>query len=683
MEEDQMRKQVIYIAGTVLLVFLLALLVVQSSFSFGDFTPSSPGQTYTVWAVSTLIFILTVTLGFMLVRNFVKLWIDHRRNREGSRIRTKLVLGALALTITPVVFLVFFSVGVLNINLRRWFTQPAENIKINYIEIGRAIERENRSKAEALAVWAFYSPEAQQARQGAKVDLAKVCEQRGIAELRLEPENGAVIWLCGPAQAANRGPIEARYGDVVVRTAPVLDLMHIQSEISDAIGKYHQLASDQRAIKNSYLQLLVLITLFILFFATWLALFLSKQISVPITALLAAAQEIRRGNLGTKVQVGAVDELASLVRAFNEMSLDLEANSRELENRRRFTEAILESIPTGVISLSSDGRVQRVNRALKGLLGVDAVNRAERLGDLFSPDDTAEIQYLMNRARRMNVAASQIEIRDEERVLHLSVTVSALDERVTSGFVVVLEDTTDMLRAQKAAAWHEIARRIAHEIKNPLTPIGLCAERISRQLDRIASPDKDRILRECSAIITSEVQTVKTLVDEFSHFARLPAAQPAPSDLNEVVENALAVFAGRLKEIEVRKNLAASLPLVNIDREQFKRLVVNLVDNAAEAMRDSLVKRLYVGTSALGGDFVELTIADTGCGISSDDKEKLFLPYFTRSPRGTGLGLAIVNHIVSEHGAQIRVENNHPKGAQFIVEIAVAVPEPQTVESRA
>ncbi len=334
----------------------------------------------------------------------------------------------------------------------------------------------------------------------------------------------------------------------MLRTTPVVDLSRIQTEIAESIRKYHQLASDQRAIKNSYLQLLVLITLFILFFATWLALFLSKQISVPITALLAAAQEIRKGNLGTKVQVGAVDELASLVRAFNEMSLDLEANSRELENRRRFTEAILESIPTGVISLTSDGRIQRVNRALQGLLGVDAVNRATRLSELFTPEDTAEIRYLMNRARRMNVAASQLEIRDEQRVLHLSITVSALDDRVTSGFVLVLEDTTDMMRAQKAAAWHEIARRIAHEIKNPLTPIGLCAERISRQLDRIGGgPEKDRILRECSKIIASEVQTVKTLVDEFSHFARLPAAQPAPADLNEVVENALAVFAGRLE----------------------------------------------------------------------------------------------------------------------------------------
>ena len=678
-----MRKRVVYISATLLLAVLFALVVWQSSFSFGEFGPSSPEQTYTVWAVSTLIFILTVTLGFMLVRNFVKLYVDHRRNREGSRIRTKLVLGALALTITPVVFLVFFSIGVLNINLRRWFTQPAENIRLNFIEIGAAIERENRSKAEALAMWIAQSSEVAQARQNLHVDLKNTCQQRGIAELRLEPADGAVMWLCGPAPPDKQSHVEVRFGDLVLRTAPVLDLARIQHEITEAVRRYHQLAAEGQAIKRSYLQLLVLITLFILFFATWLALFLAKQISVPITALLAAAQEIRKGNLGTKVEVGAVDELASLVRAFNEMSLDLEANSRELENRRRFTEAILESIPTGVISLTSDGRVQRVNRALRGLLGVDLVNRASRLEDLFIPEDAAEIRYLMNRARRMSVAASQIEIRDEQRLLHLSVTVSALDERVTSGFVIVLEDTTDMLRAQKAAAWHEIARRIAHEIKNPLTPISLCAERISRQLDRIGSPEKDRILRECSNIIASEVQSVKTLVDEFSHFARLPAAQPAPADLNEVVENAMAVFAGRLDGIELRKDLSPGLPQVNIDREQFKRVVVNLVDNAAEAMRDSLVKQLYVGTAAIGADFVELIIADTGCGISHDDKEKLFLPYFTRNPRGTGLGLAIVNHIVSEHGAQIRVENNHPKGARFVIEVGAMVPDTQPIEASA
>ncbi len=187
------------------------------------------------------------------------------------------------------------------------------------------------------------------------------------------------------------------------------------------------------------------------------------------------------------------------------------------------------------------------------------------------------------------------------------------------------------------------------------------------------TPDSQRILRECAATISREVESVKTLADEFSQFSRFPAAQPVPCDLNEIVRNALDVFAGRLDGIDLRVDLAADLPPVNVDPEQFKRVVVNLVDNAAEAMRDSLVKRLLVATHSAAGESVELLVADTGCGISADDKEKLFLPYFSTKGRGTGLGLAIVNHILSEHGARIRVEDNRPAGARFYVEVPVTI----------
>jgi nitrogen fixation/metabolism regulation signal transduction histidine kinase len=233
---------------------------------------------------------------------------------------------------------------------------------------------------------------------------------------------------------------------------------------------------------------------------------------------------------------------------------------------------------------------------------------------------------------------------------------------------------SDLLRAQKAAAWHEVARRVAHEIKNPLTPIALSAERIGRQVERVgAPPEVLRIFRECTSTISSEVESVKALVDEFSQFARFPAAQPVRGDLNEVVETALSVFAGRLEGIEIRVDLAPGLPAVNIDREQFKRVVVNLVDNAAEAMQESLVKRLLVQTRSGSADTVELVIADTGCGVSTEQKEKLFLPYFSTKNRGTGLGLAIVNHIVSDHGARVRVEDNQPAGARFTIEIPAIV----------
>jgi PAS domain S-box-containing protein len=408
----------------------------------------------------------------------------------------------------------------------------------------------------------------------------------------------------------------------------------------------------------------------VLFLAVWVALFLAKQISVPITAVLEAALEVRKGNLAHRVDVRAVDELGTLVRAFNRMTEELDANSRELDRRRRFTEAILESIPTGVISIASDGSIKRVNRALSKIFPPEQAEKATRLEDLFSREDTAEIKYLMKRARRTGLATRQLELQTTDRKLHLAVTVSALEERLTSGFVVVLEDTSELLRAQKAAAWHEVARRIAHEIKNPLTPIALSADRIGRQLDRLELPPATaRILHECAATISKSVDSVKTLVDEFSQFARFPAAQPVRSDLNEVVAEALAVFKGRLDGISIRTSYAPGLPPVNLDREQFQRAVVNLVDNAAEAMQDSLVKDLFIATQPGSADTVELLVADSGCGVSPEDKEKLFLPYFSTKNRGTGLGLAIVSHIVAEHNGQIRVEDNRPTGARFTVEI--------------
>jgi PAS domain S-box-containing protein len=377
--------------------------------------------------------------------------------------------------------------------------------------------------------------------------------------------------------------------------------------------------------------------------------------------------------LSHRVNVRAADELGSLVRGFNQMTQELEANGRELDRRRRFTEAILESIPTGVISISADGAIQRVNRALRGIFPAPQVETATRLEDLFSREDTAEIKYLMKRARRTGAASSQMELHTDNRNRYLAVTVAALEEKLTSGFVVVIEDSSELLRAQKAAAWQEVARRVAHEIKNPLTPIALSAERIARQLERIELPAAPRrILDECTQTISRSVESVKTLVDEFSQFSRFPAAQLVRSDLNQVTREALAIFHGRLDGIDLRTSFAPGLPPVNLDREQFGRVVVNLVDNAAEAMQDSLVRNLYVATQPGVADMVELVVADSGCGVSPDEKEKLFLPYFSTKGRGTGLGLAIVSHIVAEHDALIRVEDNLPSGARFTIEIPVA-----------
>jgi two-component system nitrogen regulation sensor histidine kinase NtrY len=305
-----------------------------------------------------------------------------------------------------------------------------------------------------------------------------------------------------------------------------------------------------------------LITLFILFFAIWIARYMAGQISTPITALLRAAEQIRKGNLSYRVRVDAIDEMATLVRAFNEMTEALETNSKELEARRRFTEAILESIPTGVISLTSDGRIQRVNRALLGIFpGGASGARGARLSDLFSREDTAEIRYLMNRARRTAVAGTQIEYKAERRVLQLALTVAALDEQRSSGFVLVVEDTSELLRAQKAAAWHEVARRVAHEIKNPLTPIA-CAPTASAGSWRVPSKPPTRGAFCRSARPPSRAKW-KACARWWTSSRSSPASRPRSRCrriLNQMVDNALSVFDGRLDGIRVEKDLAAALP---------------------------------------------------------------------------------------------------------------------------
>jgi two-component system nitrogen regulation sensor histidine kinase NtrY len=463
-------------------------------------------------------------------------------------------------------------------------------------------------------------------------------------------------------------------GSVTVAGQMSVDVAAKQGEIQHFNAEYAKLSAGKNDLRKTSLLMLSLIALFIMFLATWIAVFLSKLISVPISALLKGAEEVSRGNLYYRVEVGAIDELAGLVSGFNQMTRELEANSRELDARRRFTEAILESIPTGFISIDSKGSIQRVNRALKQILGESAVEGARHLEDLFSRDDMTEIRYLMNRARRTGLASRQLDLQTDNRAehQHLAVTVSALEEKLTSGFVMVIEDTSELLRAQKAAAWNEVARRVAHEMKNPLTPIALSAERIDWQLSRVQlPPDVARIVRECTAIITGEVQSVKNLVDEFSQFARFPAAKLTSGDVNEIVSSALSVFAGRLDGVQIQTALAPDLPPMLGDREQLRRVVLNLIDNAAEAMQESLVKRLAISTQLRDALTIELVVADTGPGLSKEQKEKLFLPYFSTKNRGTGLGLAIVSHILAEHQASIRVEDNRPSGARFVIDFPV------------
>jgi nitrogen fixation/metabolism regulation signal transduction histidine kinase len=305
-----------------------------------------------------------------------------------------------------------------------------------------------------------------------------------------------------------------------------------------------------------------------------------------------------------------------------------------------------------------------------------------RLENIFPPEVLQDLEPLLRRADRMGMTTSQMEMPLHRGSLNVAVTVATLrHQEERSGYVIVMEDLSDLLRAQKQTAWREVARRVAHEIKNPLTPIALSAERIQRHLDRTASFDKPSIdiVRACAETIAGAVETVRRLVDEFSSLARFPTSNPHPADINEIVESALSLFNGRTEGIRLHKSLAPELPKVMADTEAIKRAVANLVDNAAEAMQDSVVREIYISTALVGSrDAVEIVIADTGHGVTRELKEKLFLPYFSTRKRGTGLGLAIVSRVIEEHRGSIRVEENQPLGARFIVELPV-VPEPAFV----
>jgi PAS domain S-box-containing protein len=505
--------------------------------------------------------------------------------------------------------------------------------------------------------------------------------------------SGAQVWQAG-SQLYIAGEAPMRGSTLFAARHLPDDFVERYQNIETQTGLYAQQKQGLRAYKREILLTLIAITLILLSSTTWIALRLSKQVTVPIQALAEATREISRGNFDHQIEVQAQDELGILVRSFNRMTEQLGEGRRQIneftqnleqaieerEGRRKLMEAILENIPTGVVSLNAAGEVARVNSAIAMILGEHARN-AHTLTELMGEEAGRAVLHLMRQSLRMGAASREIEIASAGRLLRAAVTVSSLGPRRSNpGFVVVIDDLTDLLRAQKAAAWQEVAQRIAHEIKNPLTPIQLSAQRLLRHLDRNVPPktqaarsEFEKLVAECAGLIEREVQTLESLVDEFSQFARFPSARLAAADLNSIVSSALDLFHGRLDGITVKTELASTLPPVKADPELMRRVVANLIDNAAEAMEGSTVRRLRVATRVEGdGDAVEIEISDSGHGISPEDKERLFLPHFSTRERGTGLGLAIASRIIAEHNGTIRVEDNLPSGARFLIRFPAA-----------
>lgn len=484
-------------------------------------------------------------------------------------------------------------------------------------------------------------------------------------------------------------------GETVLAALPMPEgLSQTTTRIREGANSYWQLFRMRKQIRSNFFLLLLVVTVFVFFTGVWLALFFSKQITRPVAALADAMNAIAAGKYEQRVEYRTTGEMAELVRSFNHMAADLEMSrqraasssaqlttaNQALVERRRELETILETIPSGVVTLDASGLVLQANRAFAVLTGkrADAELRGERLENLVPAESLDEFTAVIARGQRMGTAAAEAEVHARGRIMHIAMTAARLDlTQSQQGTVLVIEDTTDLLRAQRQVAWKEVAQRVAHEIKNPLTPIALSAERITRHVER-GQPDSPSVIRKCSQVILSSVGTLRTLVDQFSALAQFPAPQPRPCDLNQVAEQALALFAGRLEGITVLRDLAPTLPHVMADPDAIRRALANLIDNAAEAMQGSLLRVLCVGTAVSeDGAAVEVTISDTGHGITDDIRERLFLPFYSTKRRGTGLGLSIAAKIVQEHGGTIRAESNTPKGARFLLRIPLMDPAQQ------
>jgi nitrogen fixation/metabolism regulation signal transduction histidine kinase len=729
--QDKKRSRTPAIVALSIAIFLLfGVIFAQATFKLSFLQPDTSEETLIFAALSAFIFLLFVALTFVLLRTLLRLYLERRSGVMGSRLRSRMVLGALLLSLGPVIFLFLFSYGLINRSIEKWFSRPVEDVQYrtgvvasmltDYALVNARVEAEriaaspDTKKSFTTGNFTFVLDEFRRSeislQGGFAIALADdraeasfrapqpwplLHEQLPLTAAEAKPSSFEILGKTYVLGRAKVGP----HGQILVAMPLPPNYLSALRDVEQAQQQYGELRNQRRRLRRTYLGYLLLLTVGVLFASTWLALYLSKMVTRPLLALAEATQEISRGRLDYRVDVQAGSEIGQLVDSFNRMAADLETSRSSIEasradladinvqlgQRNRHIETILESIPTGVLSLDADRRVVHMNTSLQRLLhlNVASAQSARMLGDLFPEDVTTDLEHLLRKADRMGMTASQMDIVTPRVSLNVAVTAASLDlpgdaaarAGQSMGYVVVVEDITELLRAQKQTAWSEVARRVAHEIKNPLTPIALSAERIRRHLERGTPPDASslRIIRNCADTIGSSVQTVRRLVDEFSTLARFPASRPVPSDINQIVDSALVMFDGRLSGMRVSKMLAPDLPEVQADPDAIKRALANLVDNAAEAMQQAMVKEIVITTSLLvRRDMVEIVVSDTGHGVTPAVKEKLFLPYFSTKKRGTGLGLAIVSRIIEDHHGSIRVEENAPIGTRFVVELPVA-----------
>ncbi|MGB5923941.1 MAG: ATP-binding protein [Syntrophobacteria bacterium] len=728
-EQSRRRRERNIIIVSLGLIVLLTYL--ESHFlQFGSKLPM--GSNVIIFALMNINVILLLLLVYLVTRNVVKLIFERKRNIFGHRLRTKLVITFFTLSLFPTIILFGLASQFISTSMEYWYNIQVEQSLKTSLELGKSfyqkainsgftvsnqlgetvskrdlldknkrqqllkLIREARSE-HSLHNIAIYSHNLKLLTQDPQTDSPPVVLDQPMRDViqqvatnrqalhHITPSTaGDLIWTLTPVYTPTDSKQMA--GLLIVGQLLPQDLMTSMAEITRGFENYQQMKMLKKPIKISHLIMLSIVTLLILFCASWFGFYLAKSITVPIQELAEGARRIADGDLDVHVDQDSDDEIGTLVNSFNRMTVDLQASqaalketnlelkltSEENERRRRYMEIVLGNVAAGVVSVDGEGHLRTINKSAESMFGLQAEDVLHRHYSEVLQANHMEIAGKfteMHQITKQPTMQRQVSSLVGNRLMTLLVTVSILrdEEGQYVGIVVVFDDLTELEKAQRMAAWREVARRIAHEIKNPLTPIQLSAQRLRRKYLRRFAED-GKVFEECTRTIINQVDELKLLVNEFSNFARMPAASLSPNDLPEIVEETISLFRESHPATSFVFEQQNPLPLLDLDREQMKRVMINLLDNAVTAVDGN-------GEISVNLSFDEilkiarLEVSDNGPGIPGKDKIGMFEPYFSTKEKGSGLGLAIVSNIIADHHGFIRVRDNQPRGTTIVVEL--------------
>lgn len=729
------RRREIFIIGIILLTIILLTYLGTKILDLGIELPIA--DSILIFALININVILLLLLLYLIMRNLVKLVFERKKKFMGSGLRAKLVFAFVILSLLPTIIIFFVSVQFIFLSIDYWFNLPIEQSLQKSLEVGQdyydrigdealafgnslspvithegymllskkdklqAFIEEKRREYNLAAIQIFSSKSLPRAASyDSRVDL-KPFEDLSIDVLRKSFKDSTDMKVIqtsshgdlvrGIIPIFSRTETKAQVGTIVATKFVPGVVLNRLATINKGLQGYRQLKMLKRPIKLSHFITLSIVTLLVIFSAIWFGFYLSKGITVPMQELAIATNKIASGDYDFHISLESKDEMGVLVDSFNRMTKDLREGKRkldlvnrdlttsnkELDQRRLYTEAILENVAAGVISADSRGVILTINRSAEKMLNISAQeiigqNYKNILGRKYWSIISGFVADKSLFKKGFIQKEIGISIRGRSLKLLVSLNVLRDDQDNDLGLVAVFEDLTELERAQRMAAWREVARRIAHEVKNPLTPIQLSAQRLRRKYGERLAKEDGAVFDECTRLIIDNVEELKVLVNEFSNFARMPASSPVPDNIKQIIQDAILLYKDAHKNITFEFIDNDDIPIFRLDKEQVKRVMINLLDNAVAAIsgRGNVSIRLLYDKALR---IVRIEVADTGTGIPNEDRAHLFEPYFSTKKSGTGLGLAIASRIISDHNGSIRVEDNTPKGTKFIIELPVRV----------